>query len=116
MEKIDRDFVAILNVLSLLREKPMSYEELLKSRFFKTRGQLDFALRRLTHSCCVEKIKAVGIYVILGHGITLLSFYPSWRPLHPEILDIAVPIGDLSEDSERSRCRDRYYPHHNKEG
>ena len=93
MNRIDRDFVSILNLLSLLREKPMTYEEILKSGFFKTKSQLDFTLRRLKESCCVEKIKAVGKYYILGHGLTLLSFYPSWRCLNPEILDIVEPLG-----------------------
>jgi len=94
MEKIDRDFISILNVLSLLREKPLTYEELWKTNYFETLNQLNFALRRLTRACCVEKIKAVGIYCILGHGITLLSFYPTWQPLPVEVLDIVVPIGE----------------------
>jgi hypothetical protein len=93
-DRIDRDFVGILNILSLLRDKPMTHEELLKSGYFKTRNQLDFALRRLTQSGCIEKIKAVGIYCILGYGITLLSFYPTWRPLPVEVLDIVIPIGE----------------------
>jgi hypothetical protein len=92
---MDRDFVAVLNILSLLREKPMSYEELLKSGYFKTKEQLDFALRKLTQSCCIEKIRAVGIYCILGYGITLLSFYPNWTPIPVDVLDIVVcSIGD----------------------
>ena len=114
MNRIDRDFVNILNVLTLLREHPLSYDELWESRFFKTKGQLDFALRRLKESCCVEKIKAVGKYYILGHGLTLLSFYPSWRCLNPEILDIVVPIGEeRHEENSKGRCRDRHYPYHN---
>jgi len=92
--RIDRDFVGILNVLSLLREKPMSYEELLKSECFKSREQLDFALQRLKQAGCIEKIRAVGIYCILGYGITLLSFYPNWTPIPVDVLDIVVPIGD----------------------
>jgi len=114
MNRIDRDFVGILNVLTLLRERPLSYDELWESRFFKTRGQLDFALRRLKEGCCIEKIKAVGKYYILGHGLTLLSFYPSWRCLNPEILDIVVPIGEeRHEENSKGRCRDRHYPYHN---
>jgi hypothetical protein len=85
LNSIDRDFISILNVLSLLREKPMAYEELLKTGYFKTKGQLDFALRRLTQASCIEKIKAVGIYCILGHGIALLSIYPAWRCLPTEV-------------------------------
>jgi len=92
MDKIDRDFVGILNILSLLREHPMTYEEIWKSGYFKTQNQLDIALYQLGKACCVEKIKAVGIYIILGHGITLLSFYFSWKCLPFEILDIVVPI------------------------
>jgi hypothetical protein len=91
---MDRDFVAVLNILSLLREKPMSYEELLKSGYFKTKGQLDFALRKLSQSCCIEKIKSVEIYCILGYGITFLSLYPTWKPLPVKILDVVVPIGE----------------------
>jgi hypothetical protein len=88
----------MLNILSLLREKPMTYDELLKPGYFKTQNQLDFALRRLKEGCCIEKIKAVGIYCILGHGITLLSFYPNWRCLPVEVLDVVVPVGERSND------------------
>ena len=102
MNRIERDFVNILNLLSLLREKPMTYDELWETNYFKTKSQLDFTLRRLKEGGCIEKIKAVGIYCILGLGLSLLSFYPTWRPLPFEVLDIVVPIGDMSEDSERS--------------
>jgi hypothetical protein len=117
MKRIDRDFVDILNVLTLLREHPMSYEEILKSGYFKTKGQLDFALRRLKEGCCVEKIQAAGIYCILGHGLSLLSFFPTWKCLTPEIFDIVVPIGEgRNEENSKGRCRYRHYPYHNKEG
>jgi hypothetical protein len=106
LDKIDRDFVGILNVLSLLREKPMTYDEIWKTKYFKTQNKLDFALRRLKEGCCIEKIKAVGIYCILGHGITLLTFYPTWKPLPVEVLDIVVPIGEGNEDRKGKRSRD----------
>ena len=110
LNRIDRDLIAILNVLSLLRKNPMNYDELLKSGYFKTRGQLDFAIRKLTQSSCIEKIKAVGIYCILGHGITLLSFYPTWRPLPIEVLDVVIPIGAErhEENSNTKANRHRY--------
>jgi len=98
MNRIERDFVSILNLLSLLREKPMTYEEIWETNYFKTKGQLDFALRRLKEGCCIWKIKAVGIYCILGHGITLLSFYPTWHPLPIEVIDIVVPIGKVRNE------------------
>jgi len=101
MNRIDRDFVSILNLLSLLREKPMTYDELWETNYFKTKGQLDFTLRRLKESCCIWKIKAVGIYCILGHGLSLLSFYPTWRCLNPEILDIVVSIGEERHEENR---------------
>lgn len=72
----------------------MTYEELLKSGYFKTKGRLDFTLRKLAESSCIERIKAAKIYVILGNGITLLSFYPNWRLLPIEVLDVIVPIGE----------------------
>jgi len=103
MNRIDRDFVDILNVLTLLREHPLSYDELWESRFFKTRGQLDFALRRLKEGCCVEKIHSAKIYVLLGHGITLLSFYPTWRLLPFEVLDVVEPLGRMKELYEKGR-------------
>jgi len=93
LDRINTDFVSILNILSLLREKPMTYEEIWKTGYFKTKGQLDYALRRLTQASCIEKIKAAKIYVILGYGITLLSFYPNWTPLPFEVLDVVVPLG-----------------------
>ena len=107
MNRIDRDFVSILNLLSLLREKPMSYEEIWKTNYFKTKGQLDFALRRLLEGDCIEKIKAINLYFILGHGINLFSFCPTWRPLPFEVLDVVVPIGEeRHEDSKGKRSRD----------
>lgn len=122
---IDRDFIAILNVLSLLREKPMTYEEIWKSGYFKRKGQLDFAIRTLTQSDCIEKIKAVGRYCILGHGITLLSFYPNWRCLPFEVLDVVVPIvgrmrmihheENNTKANERLLHGDKHYSYHNKE-
>ena len=103
MNRIDRDFVDILNVLTLLREHPLSYDELWESRFFETRGQLDFACRRLREAGMVEKIKAAGIYVILGYGITLLSFYPTWHLLPFEVLDVVEPLGRMKEPYEKGR-------------
>ena len=94
LNRIDRDFVGILNVLSLLREKPMTFEELMRTKCFKNKERLDFAIIRLKQAGCIEKIKAVGIYCILGHGITLLSFYPTWKPLPTEVLDVVVPVGE----------------------
>ena len=88
---MDRDFVNILNVLSLLREKPLTNDELLKSGCFKTKGQLDYALIRLKEANCIEKIHSAKIYCILGYGLTLLSLYPTWTPV--EVLDVIVPIG-----------------------
>lgn len=111
MNRIERDFVSILNVLSLLREKPMTYEEIWKSGYLKTLNQLNFALRRLKQAGCIEKIKTINMYFILGYGITLLSFYPTWRPLQVEVLDVAVSIGEeRHEDSKVNRSRHRHYP------
>jgi hypothetical protein len=109
MNRIDRDFVAMLNVLSLLREKPMTYEELMKSGCFKTQGRLSFTLYRLKQAGCIEKIKAANIYVILGHGITLstlgLNGHPNftWRPLPFEVLDVVEPLGRMKELYEKGR-------------
>jgi len=103
--KINGEWVCIFNVLALLREHPMTYEELMKSGCFKYERPLEFTLFKLKQAGCIGKIKAANIYVILGHGITLLSLglngHPNftWRPLPFEVLDIVVPIG---EDSERS--------------
>lgn len=88
--KINGQWVSILNVLSLLREKPMTYEELMKSGCFKTQGRLSFTLYRLQEAECLEKIQSAKIYVILGHGLSLLSFYPTWHPLPIEVLDIVA--------------------------
>jgi predicted Zn-ribbon and HTH transcriptional regulator len=107
LNRLDQNFVAILNVLSLLREKPMTYDELLKSGYFKGKNQLNFALRRLNQAGCIDKIKAAGVYTILGHGITLLSFYPAWKPIPTEVLDVIQPIGDVSEENRPNMCRDR---------
>jgi hypothetical protein len=68
-----------------------------KPAYFKTQNQLEFALKRLKQAGCIEKIKTVGIYCILGHGITLLSFFPTWKCLPVEVLDI-VPIREHSDD------------------
>ena len=116
-KRINRDFVAILNVLSLLREKPMTYVELLNSGYFKGKNQLNFALKRLNQAGCIEKIKAVGVYVILGRGLTILSFYPTWNPIPTEVLDIVVPIGRYGhEENSASRCRHRGHPYDYEEG
>jgi DNA-binding HxlR family transcriptional regulator len=97
---INGEWVVIFNVLALLREKPMTYEELMKSGCFKSERHLDFALRRLREGGCIEKIMSAKIYVILGHGITLLSLglngHPNftWRPLPFNVIDTVVPIGE----------------------
>ena len=104
MNRIERDFVSILNLLSLLREKPMTYEEIWKSGYFKTQNQLDFALRRLKQAGCIEKIKTINMYFILGYGITLLSFYPTWHPLPIEVLDIVVPIRNVINEERGKSC------------
>jgi len=72
----------------------MTFEELMRTKCFKNKERLDFAIIRLKQAGCIEKIKAVGIYCILGHGITLLSFYPTWKPLPTEVLDVVVPVGE----------------------
>ena len=78
----------------------MTYEELLKSDYFKSKGCLDFTRRRLKQAGSIEKIKAASIYIILGHGITLLSLglngHPNftWRPLPFEVIETVVPIGE----------------------
>jgi hypothetical protein len=78
----------------------MTYEELMKSGCFKSEGGLDFALRRLREGGCIEKIMSAKIYVILGHGITLLSLGLNghsnftWHPLPFEVIDTVVPIGE----------------------
>jgi len=90
---LDRQFVAMLNVLALLREKPMTFKELHDSGYFKSSNQLIFALRRLKQAGLIEKIKAAKIYVILGHGITFLSLFP-WKPIPAEVFDIVVPLGE----------------------
>ena len=94
----------------------MTYDELLKSGYFKSKNQLSFALRRLNQAGCIDKIKAAGIYTILGHGITLLSFYPTWKPLPIEVLDVIQPVGDVSEENSASRCRHRGHPYDYEEG
>jgi hypothetical protein len=95
----------------------MTYDELLKSGYFKSKNQLSFALRRLNQAGCIEKIKAVGVYVILGHGLSILSFYPTWKPLPTEVLDIVVPIGRYGhEENSESRCRHRGHPYDYEEG
>jgi hypothetical protein len=99
--RINEEWVVILNVLSLLREQAMTHEELWKSGYFKTLGQLGFALQRLEGAGCIEKIQSANTYVILGRGTTLLSFYPSWKCLHFEVfevLDVVVPIGDSKRE------------------
>ena len=117
MNRFDQNFVAILNVLSLLRDKPMTFRELYETGYFKSLNQLSFALRKLKLANCIEKIKAVGVYVILGHGITLLSFYPTWKPIPSEVLDIVVPIGERKhEENSASRCRHRGHPYDYEEG
>jgi hypothetical protein len=114
--KLDHHFIAILNVLSLLREKPMTFRELYEAGYFKSLNQLSFALRRLKQANCIEKIRTVGMYVILGHGLTILSFYPTWKPLPIEVLDVIQPIGDVSEENSASRCRHRGHPYDYEEG
>lgn len=89
----DRDLINILNVLSLLRDKPMTYDELWKSGCFKREKHLEIVIHKLHKAGCIERIKAVKIWVILGSGITLLSLFPDWRPLPVEVLDIIKPLG-----------------------
>jgi hypothetical protein len=100
---LDRDLINILNVLSLLRDKPMTYEELWKSGCFKKLKHLEIVMHKLHKAGLVEKIKAANIWVILGNGITLLSLYPDWRPLRVEVLDTVDPVG--KESSVRRRVR-----------
>ena len=108
---LDRQFVAMLNVLALLREKPMTFKELHDSGYFKSSNQLVFALRRLKQAGLIEKIKAAKIYVILGHGITFLSLFP-WKPIPAEVFDIVVPLGEKrNEGNSESKCRSRNYLH-----
>jgi len=121
--KITGTWVVIFNILALLREKPMTFEELMKSGCFRSQSHLEFTLFKLKQAGCIGKIKAANIYVILGHGITLLSLglngHPNftWRPLPFEVLDIVVPIGEeRHEDSKDKRSRYRHYSHYNKEG
>ena len=98
--KITGTWVVIFNILALLREKPMTFEELMKSGCFRSQSHLEFTLFKLKQAGCIEKIKAVSIYCILGHGLTLLSLglkgHPNftWRPLPFEVLDVVVPIGE----------------------
>lgn len=79
----------------------MNYEELWKSGYFRSESDLDFGIRRLCRANCIEKIKAVRLYVILGHGISFLSLYPNWTPLPIGLLDVIVPIGK-GEGAERN--------------
>jgi len=98
MNWVNPELTSILNVLSLLKEKPMSYEEFLNSGCFRNKNQLNFALRRLRQASCIEKIKAIKMYVILGYGLTFLSFFPDWNPTPIDVLDIVVPIGEEREN------------------
>lgn len=91
--KLNKDLLICLNILYLLKSKPMKYEELLKSGHFRSERDLENGIRRLFRANCIEKIKAVGLYVILGNGISFLSMYPNWTPLPVELLDVIVPIG-----------------------
>jgi len=87
------DLVTCLNILYLLRSKPKKFEELLKSGFFRSKGDLRIGLRRLYSANCIKKIEAVNLYVILGHGISFLSLYPNYTPIPVELLGIVLPIG-----------------------
>jgi hypothetical protein len=93
----------------------MSFEELMKSGCFKSEKYLDDALYKLKQAGCIEKIKAVGKYCVLGCGITLLSLglngHPNftWRPLPFAVLDVVVPIGrNENEKSDTKAKRHRY--------
>ena len=109
--KINGEWVVIFNVLALLREHPMTYEELMKSGCFKYERPLEFTLFKLKQAGCIEKIKAANIYVILGHGIILstlgLNGRPNftWRPLPFEVLDVVVPIGEERHEDSKARAQ-----------
>lgn len=91
--QLDRDTINMLNLLTLLRDKPMTYEELWMSGYFKRDKSLGKVIHRLHRANCIEWMEAAKIWVILGRGITLLSFYPNWRALPVEVLDSVLPIG-----------------------
>jgi len=93
---MDKKLLNMLNVLSLLKTKPMSYHTLWKSGCFKTRKDLGHALYSLDMAGCIEKIIAAKIWVILGHGISFLSLYPNWTPLPVEVLDVVIPVWELN--------------------
>ena len=89
---MEQKLVVVLNILSLLKTKPCTFDELMKSGFFKDKRSLERGLHTLNCAGCIEKIKVAKIWVILGHGISLLSLYPNWTPLPVEVLDVVVPL------------------------
>ena len=93
MKKLNKNLVGCLNVLYLLKSKSMKFEELWESGFFRSKGELRGRIRTLCYANRIEKIEAVKLYVILGHGLSFLSLYPNWTPMPVKILDVIVPIG-----------------------
>lgn len=99
--EVEQRFGYLSNILYLLKSKPMKFEELWESGFFRSKRELGVGIRRLYNANFIEKIDAVKLYVILGHGLSFLSLYPNWTPIPVEILDVIVPIGRKSDHEER---------------
>lgn len=95
---MDRKLLNMLNVLSLLKQKPMTYDELWETSCFKTEKDLAHALHTLHYAGCIERIEAVKIWVILGYGHTFLSIYPTWTP--NKVLDVVIPVSELVKEIE----------------
>ena len=98
---MNKDLIICLNILYLLKSRPIKYEELWKSGYFKSERDLENGIRILHRANCIEKIKAVGLYVILGNGISFLSLYPNWTLFPTKALDFIVPIGRQFDNEEK---------------
>jgi hypothetical protein len=96
---LDKELITVLNILYLLKNKPMTFNDLFKTGCFRNKTRLSNGLETLHRADCIEKIEAAKIWVILGYGFSVLSLYPGWTPLPAEILEIVEPIGRSSNAS-----------------
>ena len=97
---MNKDLVICLNILYLLKSKPMKYEQLWKSGYFRSKRDLDVGMRKLCYANCVEKIDAVKIYVILGHDLSFLSVMKRISDIESKVL-VEVTLVPLSNKDIR---------------
>lgn len=69
-----------LNILALLKNNSLSFEELLKTGSFTSERELRFALRRLVRAGCVRE--HLDVYFICDNGIKLLGMARRKRLKH----------------------------------